>query len=164
MQVVTIFGSSQGNKHQIIKEAIDILSSKVGRVSMASSFYETAPWGFKCKENFLNQIVVFETVLSPQGFLVHCLATEKQLGRVRSNDIPRYTSRPIDIDILFYDSLILNTQELIIPHPRMCARNFVLTPLAEILPGFVHPVTGKTISELWAACPDKLPVKKMNDE
>ena len=115
---------------------------------MASSFYETAPWGFECDENFLNQVVVFQTRLSAFDFLQRCLETEKRLGRIRLAGGPRYSSRPIDIDLLFYDSVILNTPDLILPHPRMQERNFVLTPLAEILPDFVHPVFQKTIATL----------------
>ena len=108
MQVVTILGSNSGNKRQLITEAIRILSSTEQWV-MASSFYETAPWGFECDENFLNQVVVFQTRLSAFDFLQRCLETEKRLGRIRLAGGPRYSSRPIDIDLLFYDSVILNT-------------------------------------------------------
>ena len=149
MQVVTILGSNSGNKRQLITEAIRILSSTEQWV-MASSFYETAPWGFECDENFLNQVVVFQTRLSAFDFLQRCLETEKRLGR-------------IDIDLLFYDSVILNTPDLILPHPRMQERNFVLTPLAEILPDFVHPVFQKTIATLLQECPDKLQARKLPD-
>lgn len=121
MQVVTILGSNSGNKRQLITEAIRILSSTEQWV-MASSFYETAPWGFECDENFLNQVVVFQTRLSAFDFLQRCLETEKRLGRIRLAGGPRYSSRPIDIDLLFYDSVILNTPDLILPHPRMQER------------------------------------------
>lgn len=160
MQVVTIFGSNQGNKFRIIKEAIAILSS-AGQVTMASSLYETEPWGFECDEKFLNQVVVFDTSFSPQEFLNACLNTEQQLGRIRHKGGARYSSRPIDIDLLFYDSLILDTPELILPHPRICERNFVLTPLAEIMPDFIHPVLQLTISELSSLCGDKLKANKI---
>ena len=99
MQVVTILGSNSGNKRQLITEAIRILSSTEQWV-MASSFYETAPWGFECDENFLNQVVVFQTRLSAFDFLQRCLETEKRLGRIRLAGGPRYSSRPIDIDLL----------------------------------------------------------------
>ena len=149
MQVVTILGSNSGNKRQLITEAIRILSSTEQWV-MASSFYETAP-------------VVFQTRLSAFDFLQRCLETEKRLGRIRLAGGPRYSSRPIDIDLLFYDSVILNTPDLILPHPRMQERNFVLTPLAEILPDFVHPVFQKTIATLLQECPDKLQARKLPD-
>ena len=162
LQKKTILGSNSGNKRQLITEAIRILSSTEQWV-MASSFYETAPWGFECDENFLNQVVVFQTRLSAFDFLQRCLETEKRLGRIRLAGGPRYSSRPIDIDLLFYDSVILNTPDLILPHPRMQERNFVLTPLAEILPDFVHPVFQKTIATLLQECPDKLQARKLPD-
>lgn len=155
MQSITIFGSNSGDKYQIITEATRLLSEVAGEVVMASSFYETEPWGFECDEKFLNRVIVFETSLSPQEFLKACLDTESRLGRVRNSNGPRYTSRPIDIDILFYDSLILNTPELILPHPRLCERNFVLTPLSEILPDFIHPIFQKKISLLREECADE---------
>lgn len=160
MQAVAIFGSNSGNKQALLTEAIRRVSS-VGYITASSSVYETAPWGFESKENFLNQVVIFETALSPAAFLKFCLDTEKELGRIRFSNSPRYSSRPIDIDLLFYDSLILDTPELILPHPRMCERNFVLVPLAEIMPGFIHPQFHKTILQLLTECPDTLPVKKI---
>ncbi|MDE6451009.1 MAG: 2-amino-4-hydroxy-6-hydroxymethyldihydropteridine diphosphokinase [Odoribacter sp.] len=160
MQAVTIFGSNSGPREKLITQAIRQLS-EAGKIVLSSSFYETEPWGFECHENFLNQITVFETLLSPEEFLKTCLDIEKQLGRIRLPNASRYSSRPIDIDLLFYDSRILETPDLILPHPRLCERNFVLVPLAEIMPEFVHPVTGKTIAELLAASPDRMEVKKL---
>ena len=161
MQVVTIFGSNSGDKFQIMENALRLLSEKTGKMVLASSYYETEPWGFESKENFLNRVVVFETLLSPEDFLQSCLDTEKQLGRIRSGTGPRYTSRPIDIDLLFYDTRIIHTPDLVIPHPRIAERNFVLTPLAEIMPDFIHPAYGKSIQTLLQECPDKSEVKKM---
>lgn len=160
MQAVTIFGSNSGNKKELITQAICRLSS-AGQIVLSSSFYETAPWGFECDEHFLNQITVFKTSLSPVDFLRLCLDTEKQLGRVRQTNGPRYSSRTIDIDLLFCDSLILDTPELILPHPRICERNFVLVPLAEIMPDFRHPVSEKTIARLLEESPDQSAVKKL---
>lgn len=160
MLVTTILGSNSGNKRNILSEAIQLLSS-AGQITQQSALYETEPWGFTSNENFLNQVVVFETELSPREFLNHCLTIEKRLGRVRYEDGPRYSSRPIDIDILFCDSRIINSPELIVPHPRIAERRFVLAPLAEIMPDFVHPVFRKTIAELLSSCPDTLVVKKL---
>lgn len=159
MRVTTILGSNSGNKRKIITETIHRLST-AGKIVMASSLYETEPWGFESGENFLNQVVVFETSLSPQEFLKHCLQAEQYLGRIRNPQGPRYASRPIDIDILFYDSIVLDSPELTIPHPRIAERNFVLIPLQEIMPDFIHPVFHKTITELQKECKDKLIVKK----
>lgn len=162
MQAVTLFGSNTGDKQRIINQAISRLSS-VGHIISGSSFYETVPWGFEADENFLNQITVFDTLCTPEDFLNFCLTTEKQLGRIRSTDGPRYASRPIDIDLLFCDDLILNTPELMLPHPRLHKRNFVLIPLAEIMPAFIHPQFNKNISQLLAECTDTLPVKRVYD-
>lgn len=159
MQAVTIFGSNSGKKQELIIQAIRQLS-QAGEIVLSSSFYETEPWGFKCHENFLNQITVFETLLSPEEFLKTCLDIEKKLGRVRTSNGPRYSPRPIDIDLLFCDSQIINTPTLTLPHPRLSERNFVLIPLAEIMPDFVHPVLGKTIANLLTESPDRLQVKK----
>lgn len=160
MQAITILGSNQGDRRQSIHEAIRQLSA-TNRLVLLSSCYETAPWGFKSTEPFLNQVAVFETHLSPLDFLHHCLNVEKALGRIRLENSPRYTSRPIDIDMLFYGSTVMETPELILPHPRLHLRNFVLVPLAEILPQWEHPVLHKNMAELLADCPDRLEVKKL---
>lgn len=160
--VVVIFGSNSGNKHDNIEEAIALLSAKTGDITIASSYYETAPWGFESTEQFLNKVVAFETTLSPEDFLNYCLETEQKLGRIRLPDV-RYASRTIDIDILFYDSRIINTPNLTIPHPRLPERNFVLTPLNEIMPAFIHPLLGKRISELAKECEDKGDVRTLPD-
>lgn len=93
MQAVTIFGSNSGKKQELIIQAIRQLS-QTGEIVLSSSFYETEPWGFKCHENFLNQITVFETLLSPEEFLKTCLDIEKKLGRVRTSNGPRYSPVP----------------------------------------------------------------------
>lgn len=98
----------------------------------------------------------------PRIFLQAALDTEKQLGRKRSADGPRYTSRPIDIDILFYGTEVIDTPTLTVPHPRLAERSFVLTPLYEILPNFIHPVFHKSIRSLWEECPDRLEVRKID--
>lgn len=160
MQAIIMLGSNSGNKRRLLETAVQMLSATESLVKV-SSLYETEPWGFECDEYFLNQAAVFQTRLTAPQFLQRCLEIETQLGRARTEGGPRYTSRPIDIDLLFYDSLILETADLILPHPRLQARNFVLTPLAEILPDFVHPVLRQTISELQALCPDPLRVRKV---
>lgn len=161
MQAVTIFGSNLGNRQQTILQAVRLLSGSVGQLTKLSSFYETEPWGFECTENFINLAAVFESSFPPSEFLHRCLETEKRLGRRRHAGAPRYDSRPIDIDFLFYDSLIVDTPELTLPHPRISERNFVLVPLAEILPDFIHPLSRKSVSELLASCPDRLSARRI---
>lgn len=163
MNAVVIFGSNTGHKKQIIEEAAILLAAKTaGEITTTSSFYETEPWGFESPDLFLNRVIIYSTPLSPEDFLKKCLETEKELGRVRTGTA-RYASRLIDIDILFYDSLIIDTPDLAIPHPRLAERNFVLTPLNEIMPDFEHPVLHKKISGLFRNCPDKMSVKRLSD-
>ncbi len=158
--IATILGSNSGDKYQLLKEAAHLLSAS-GKIIQQSSFYETEPWGFESDENFLNQVIIFETPLNPSDFLHRCLEVEKKLGRVRNHNGPRYTSRPIDIDILFCDSQIINTPELTVPHPRICERHFVLAPLAEVMPDFIHPGKQKSVLELLSICPDHSIVKRI---
>ncbi len=153
MLVTLIFGGNQGDRKALLDEAIKEMSS-IGKIEIRSSLYETAPWGFESENSFYNQIVVYNTELTPEEVLDKCQATEKQLGRVRTGT--QFSSRTIDIDILFCDSRIIDTPRLTVPHPRMAQRNFVLYPLNEIMPDFIHPVLGKKISELLLESPDTL--------
>lgn len=159
-QIVLLIGSNSGNKFQMLQEAVTRLQT-LGKLIASSSLYETEPWGFECNENFINQAVILETSLSPFEFLEHSLNIEQQLGRIRNSNSPRYTSRTIDIDIIFYGTQIINTPTLTVPHPRMQERNFVLSPLAEIIPNFKHPVFQQTINSLLSTCPDQSAVKKI---
>lgn len=153
MLVTLIFGSNQGDRAALIAEAIAEMS-KIGKIHARSSLYETAPWGFESTQTFFNQVVVYDTALPPEQVLDKCQETEKNLGRVRTGT--RYSSRTMDIDILFYDSRVIDTPSLTVPHPRLAERNFVLDPLNEIMPDYTHPVTGKKVSELLAESPDTL--------
>ena len=118
----------------------------IGPLSCVSSLYETAPWGFDSPYPFLNQVAIYSSTWEPRAILQKCLETEASLGRQRSGE--QYASRTMDIDILFCDSLVMETDELILPHPRLHLRNFVLIPLNEICPQFLHPILKKTISAL----------------
>ena len=144
-------GTNLGDRKQNISKAIEAISLKMS-ISKQSSLYETTAWGYTDQPNFLNQVIQVDTNLSPLRLLNFLKKTEVELGRVENF---RYGPRLIDIDILFYDDLIKTTSRLQIPHPMIPERVFVLVPLNEIAPGFVHPVLKKTIAELLAELPNK---------
>ena len=144
-------GTNLGDRKQNINKAIGAISLKMS-ISKQSSLYETTAWGYTDQPNFLNQVIQVETNLSPLRLLNFLKKTEVELGRVENF---RYGPRLIDIDILFYDDLIKTTSRLQIPHPRIPERAFVLVPLNEIAPGYVHPVLKKTIAELLTKLPNK---------
>lgn len=160
MEVVLGFGSNMGDRAGFLCRSVRIMEERIGAVKCKSSLYETAPWGFESDQTFYNQVVVFETRLQPEEVLFYCMETERLLGRERTAE--RYSSRVIDIDILFYASLIVEHDDLTIPHPRIPSRNFVLVPLCEIRPDFIHPVCHKKISGLLLESPDDSFVHKIN--
>lgn len=151
-------GSNMGDRASYLKKALLLLSENMGEMTAASSVYETEPWGVSKHENYLNMVAVYDTALSPGEVLKTTSLIEKQLGRVRKSK--KTEPRTLDIDILFYDSLIINKPNIVIPHPRITQRKFVLQPLAEIMKDFVHPVCGSTIGELFLHCTDNSEVVK----
>jgi len=144
-------GSNMGDRKANLAIAVAILSRKM-RLLNQSSLYETAAWGYTEQADFLNQVIQVESELKPLPLLNFLKKTEVEIGRVENF---RYGPRLIDIDILFYDNLVRNTKKLQIPHPRIAERAFVLIPLNEISPDFVHPLLGKTVAEMLAEVPDK---------
>jgi 2-amino-4-hydroxy-6-hydroxymethyldihydropteridine diphosphokinase len=145
-------GSNIGNKQYNIESAIKSINSNIGEVISISKIYKSAAWGFESENNFLNNAIKVETSLSPQELLTEINKIEKQLGRKRA--FSGYSDRIIDIDILFYDDLIIDEPNLKIPHPLLQDRNFVLFPLCEIAKDYIHPILKKKISELLSLCTD----------
>ncbi|MGQ7867895.1 2-amino-4-hydroxy-6-hydroxymethyldihydropteridine diphosphokinase [Sunxiuqinia sp. sy24] len=158
-KVFLLLGGNLGNKKMIFNQAVALLEASVGQIVQQSSIYETEPWGFESDDLFWNQVVVLETNLEAKTVLEKTQQIEHSLGRVRHAE--QYSSRLIDLDILLYDQLEMQSSTLEIPHPRMGERRFVLAPLAEIAPGFIHPVFKKTVDQLLSECPDQLAVKKL---
>ncbi len=137
-------GTNLGDRWKNLEEAIKAISLKMN-VLQRSSVYETKAWGYTNQPDFLNQVIEVNTDLTPLQLLNFVKRTETELGRVENF---RYGPRLIDIDILFYGTVIRNTTRVQIPHPRLHERAFVLVPMAEMEPDFVHPVLQKTVAEL----------------
>lgn len=149
-QVYLALGSNQGDRKALLYQAIDAIDHSLGRVDSISSFIETEPWGFTSPHPFLNTTLLLNTELTPLELLDATQAIERELGRRQKSDQAGYTDRPIDIDLLFYEDLILESPRLTLPHPLLHRRAFVLDPLLEIAPDLLHPILGKTITELRA--------------
>ncbi len=142
-------GANSKNRLTTVQQAVSLLSLAENiKLIRASALYETEPWGVKDQNWFLNMVVEIKTDLSAQDLLLKCLSIEKMLGRDRSRE-QRWGERPVDIDIIFYDNQIINTGILTVPHPRMHERAFVLVPLLELIPDFVHPVLKKSVPDLY---------------
>jgi 2-amino-4-hydroxy-6-hydroxymethyldihydropteridine diphosphokinase len=137
-------GSNIGDRIANLRKAVTLLDPKV-HVKAQSSIYQTEPWGYSDQPTFLNQVIKIDTDLEPFELLEFVKEIEFSIGR---QETFRYGPRLIDLDILFYDDLILDTPKLTIPHPRIIERAFVLIPLAEIAPDLLHPVFKKTALEL----------------
>lgn len=142
-------GTNLGDKEANLRTAIYKLQERIGKQVSLSSFYETAPWGFESDHSFLNAAIGLETSLSPIEILHITQEIEKELGRTKKSVNGSYSDRLIDIDILLYDTLVLQTPELTIPHPLMTERDFVMKPLIEIAGNVIHPIRQKTLSELY---------------
>ena len=142
-------GSNSGDRLKLIEQAVSFLSLTENiKLIRSSALYETEPWGIKEQNWFLNLAVEIKTSLSAQDLMMKCLNIEKTLGRNRDKE-QRWGERPIDIDIIFYDKEIINSEILTVPHPRMHQRAFVLVPLLELISDFIHPVLNKSISDLY---------------
>jgi len=152
-----LLGSNMGNSQELLTDAIYQIKKHTGKLIRSSALYSTAAWGNTDQPDFLNQVIVIETQQSAAETLQSILSIEKKMGRVRT---VKNAPRIIDIDILFFNKEIIDQPDLIVPHPEIQNRRFVLIPLNEIAPGFIHPVLNKSVQHLLKQCKDPLNVKK----
>lgn len=153
-------GSNIGDRYKLLSRAIRYINVGIGHIIDLSGVYETEPWGFETEDKFLNMAVEIITDYTPVEVLRKCQEIEEKLGRERPAG-ESYTSRPIDIDILLYSNEVIDNPDLVIPHKHLTGRRFVLEPLSEIAPEYVHPVLNQTIKELLKQCPDDKDVNQL---
>ena len=158
--VFLLLGTNLGNRISNLTQALHAIEQRVGKVTKASSVYETSAWGKADQPAFLNQAVEIMTDLDPDTVLTNILAIEEVLGRARKE---KWGERTIDVDILFFGDEVYERPQLIIPHPQLANRRFTLIPLSEIASDFVHPLFKRTVAELLAVCPDGLSVTRFAD-
>jgi len=154
---ILLIGGNLGDRTSNLEKAVQLITETAGEVVRTSALYQTAPWGAVDQPDYLNQGVEIRTAMDALTLLHTLLEIERKIGRIRQE---KWGSRVIDIDLIFFNDSIINLPELRLPHPRMQLRQFVLVPLLEIVPDYVHPVLHKTVKELAESCPDTLPVNR----
>lgn len=154
-ETVLMIGGNLGDRKKLIDKARTLIST-TGKLKKASAIYETAAWGNASDKEYLNQVLCLATQLLPKDLLLAMQAIEKELGRVRYE---RWGDRTMDIDILYYERFVYRTEKLTLPHPLIQERNFVLVPLVEIMPDYIHPVFHISNRELLVRCKDKSEVR-----
>ncbi len=152
-------GGNIGNKRQNFEKVFQLLENRIGKVTDSSAIYESPPWGFQSENIFWNQVLIIETKLEAEEILWKILEIEDLFDRKREKE--RYSSREIDIDILYFNDQFMETKSLIIPHPKIQHRKFVLVPLNEIAPNLKHPLFRLTNLELLENCRDESVIKKI---
>jgi 2-amino-4-hydroxy-6-hydroxymethyldihydropteridine diphosphokinase len=145
-------GSNRGDRLSNLSRSLQRIEEKAGKIIARSPVYESQSWGYE-GQDFFNMVIKIETLHSPLEILWITQQIEKDAGRIKTPG--QYSDRSIDLDILFYDQVIIKGEQLIIPHPRLHERLFVLTPLMDIEPDLFHPVQNKTIVQLYNECADK---------
>lgn len=148
-----ITGGNMGDRGANLRRAAQYLAERVGKIVLQSSLFETEAWGNTQQPSFYNQVLIIKTALQPQQLMHALLQIEKEMGRIRT---VKNAARLIDIDMLYYDEIILDTEEVILPHKEIANRRFVLKPLVEVAPDYIHPVLLKSNSQLLKECKDVL--------
>ena len=152
-----LLGGNLGNREENLAAARAAIEAACGPLVAVSALFETEAWGLKEQPAFLNQAIAVETAMPAETLLETILQVEQNLGRVRQE---KYGPRTIDIDILFYDNQVIDRSHLSVPHPHLHQRRFALACLNDIAPALLHPVLGKSITQLLAECPDSSEVHK----
>lgn len=155
-QAFILLGTNLGHKMANLQEAISLIEKKNIAIYCKSSAYETAAWGNTNQDNFYNQVIEVNTELCANDLLQTLLKIETQMGRIRNQ---KWEARIIDLDILYFNHEIIDTENLKVPHPYLHVRRFTLAPLVQIAPEFLHPVFNKTNTELLQNCSDESEVK-----
>ncbi len=156
-KVVLGLGGNLGNVIESLELAHQKIEAQIGKVLLKSAYYKTKAWGVEDQPDFINQVIICSSDLPAEEVLRICLEIEKDLGRDRLNG-EKWRERLIDIDILFYNNLVVSSEKLTIPHPYLHERNFVLVPLAEVLPNMIHPILQESMNQLKEKSSDKLEV------
>lgn len=156
-KLVVIIGGNIGDRLMYIRKASQLLENRIGKLTAVSSIYETAAWGGNSEGDYLNQVLLIESEESASVILERIWQIEAQCDRKRDT---KWGDRTMDIDILYFGNEVIDTPNLQIPHPEIANRKFVLEPLSEIIPDFIHPVLKKTQTELLLVCKDQSWVKK----
>ena len=151
--IFLLLGSNLGDRMQNLQRAKDLLASQEITIVDYSAVYESAPWGDENQPWFLNMVLRVDTIHDPQSLLESCLRAEQQMGRTR---LKKWGERIIDVDILYYDNLEIESPELRIPHPGIAMRKFTLMPLSELAPKEIHPLLNLSQEKLLEICPDQL--------
>ncbi|MBL7871605.1 MAG: 2-amino-4-hydroxy-6-hydroxymethyldihydropteridine diphosphokinase [Cyclobacteriaceae bacterium] len=156
--VILLLGGNLGDRKANLKTAACEIQKTIGAITVHSSLYESEAWGKMNQPDYLNQVLLVSTTLSPQEVLHQALKIEFNLGRIR---MEKWGARVIDIDLLYFGDKVINSPSLVVPHPGIAMRRFVLAPLVEIVPDFIHPVLNKNHRQLLAACDDRLTVNRI---
>ncbi len=154
-------GSNKDEPRKQLLKAKELIAEQIGRIREVSDVYVTKAWGNKKQPDFLNQVMEVETHLHPIVLIKKLLGIELEMGRKRKE---KWGARIIDLDLLFYDDCIIRMKNLIVPHPRLHERNFVLFPMLELKPDYLHPEFWQTIRELLGWCQDDLEVKRLKNQ
>lgn len=158
MKIIILLGGNLGDSRSLFRKSIQLFTEYGYELTGKSSLYSSEAWGYSSENEFLNQVLILENNKKVEEILMDCLSIEKELGRER-RDSAEYTDRPIDIDILYLDDLIIESDKLTVPHPRLHLRRFTLAPLSEILPDFIHPILKKDHKSLLLLCKDQSQVE-----